>query len=81
MAKRKLSKQCLRLLHHLRQAGSPVTPLDSWKVLGIYRLGARIFDLRAAGYDIRKETITVYNSWGEKARVAGYTLVGEPDHG
>lgn len=49
--------QCLTLLSHLKQHGS-IEPLDSLQLYGIYRLSARILDLRNRGYriDTIKET-------------------------
>lgn len=68
-----MSTQCERLLARLRQG--PVNPLEAWTELGIYRLGARVFDLRGQGHNILKEGVTVSNQWGEQCRVASYRLV------
>ena len=38
------------------------------------RLSARIYDLRAMGYDIKTEIVTVKNRYGQKVRVSRYTL-------
>lgn len=43
--------------------------------LGIYRLASRIHDLRAAGYLIHSEMITVNNADGSTSRVAKYTIL------
>lgn len=67
------STQCDRLLHHLRDIG-PVNPMDAWTNLGIYRLGARVFDLKGRGFDVRKRDAVVLNRWNEKCRVAEYYL-------
>ena len=65
--------QCARLLAYLRTIG-PITPMQAWEQLGIYRLGARVFDLRAEGHPIRSDRLTVPNRFGEECRVAVYSL-------
>ena len=39
------------------------------------RLGARIFDLKREGYEIKKETETSKNRYGEDTSYARYRLV------
>lgn len=63
---------CERLINRL--SVGPVTPMEAWAELGIYRLGARVFDLREQGHDIRKEMVNVTNRFGESCRVARYRL-------
>lgn len=63
-----------RLLKHLTYVGQ-INPLQAWIELGIYRLGARIFDLKEAGHDIASSLIDVQNKFGEKCRVSLYSLV------
>ena len=47
--------------------------------LNICRPGARICDLRAAGYKILTNRITLTDEWGDSHRgVAVYTLIAEP---
>ncbi len=62
-----------RLLSHLLQ-GNKVTPLTAWGMLGIYRLSARIFDLRDRGFDVKTDRIEVENGHGEKFNVAEYSI-------
>lgn len=62
-----------RLLEHL-QTGRSINPLQAWRVLGIYRLSGRIFDLRKAGHKITSERKTVFNRFGEDVVVANYKL-------
>jgi hypothetical protein len=62
-----------RLMEWLEINGG-VEPLTAWSQLGIYRLAARVADLRKMGYNIASSKISVYNQWGEKATVAYYTL-------
>jgi hypothetical protein len=50
-----------------------ITPLQSWEELGIYRLGARIFDLKKAGVVIHTRLTPVENRFGEECHVAEYS--------
>jgi len=63
-----------RLLAFL-QSRKTIDPLQSWSLLGIYRLSARVLDLRNLGYHIETETAEVINKYNEKCRVARYRLV------
>ena len=65
--------QCNRILEHMIVHGS-ITPLEALEQIGCFRLGARINDLRKAGYTIRTD-------WEEKygKRYAKYVLVGVPN--
>jgi hypothetical protein len=65
--------QCDRLLDRLKRG--PITPMEAWSELGIYRLGARVFDLKASGHDIDRELVPVSNRFGEECRVAQYRLI------
>ena len=69
-----METQSQRLLAYLEKNGS-IDPLQAWKDLGIYRLGARVFDLRQAGHSICKTMAKVQNRFGEECRVALYSLV------
>lgn len=62
-----------RLLDWLRN-GRSINPLQSWQMLGIYRLGARIFDLKEMGWPIVSERMTVTNRYGEDISVGLYKL-------
>lgn len=62
-----------RLLMHLKQHGT-IQPMEAWSDLGIYRLGARIYDLRDQGYAITRKMVNVVNRFGEECRVAEYQL-------
>ena len=59
-------KQILKYL----QEGHSLTPLDALKKFGCFRLGARIWDLKDKGYNIRTDIIKL-----GKSRVASYTLI------
>ena len=65
-----------RLLVYL-QAGNVIDPLQSWQNLGIYRLAARIHDLKSAGAKINKAWVTVFNRFGEKIKVRAYWIQKE----
>jgi hypothetical protein len=43
------------ILQHLK--GAPITPIEALNHYGCFRLGARIYDLRAAGHQIKSELI------------------------
>ena len=60
--------QVQRLQAYLEVMGR-INPLQAWTDLGIYRLSARIFDLRKT-HEIEKQEITVTNQFGEKCKVA-----------
>jgi hypothetical protein len=56
---------------------STITPLQALRELGIYRLGARVFDLREAGHDIHTELMEVHNAHGGTSRIARYHYRGK----
>ena len=56
------------------EAGDEITPLDALRAFGAMRLGARVYDLKRQGYDIRKHMVETPSG----ARVASYWLVPEP---
>lgn len=64
--------QCERLLSRLEKG--PINPIQAWAELGIYRLGARVFDLKQAGYNIKRNIVKVSNRFGEPCSVAQYRL-------
>ena len=64
---------CQRLLAYLLN-GWAITPLVSWQRLGIYRLAARIHDLKRDGWEIQSTMQSVQNRFGEKIQVAEYRL-------
>lgn len=67
-----MKTQAQRLLEHLKVA--PITPMQAWVQLGIYRLGARVFDLKKQGHSISTTLVDVQNQFGETCRVAQYRL-------
>ena len=68
--------QCRRLQYYLEANGS-ITPLDSWVKLGIYRIGARVWDLKRRPFflNIQTKIVKVHNHFGEPCRVAQYSLI------
>lgn len=68
-----MTGQCGRLLDYLEDHVS-ITPSQAWKELGIYRLSARVFDLRSMGYDIETNRKEVFSPFGESTYIAEYRL-------
>lgn len=64
-----------RILNYLKQ-GNELTRLNCWQELGIIEAPARISELRAAGHKIHTEMVTIWNVYGEKVRIAKWTLRG-----
>jgi len=62
-----------RLLEYL-ETGKSINPLESWNKLGIYRLAARVKDLKDRGYVIYSDKTEVKNRFGENCKVAEYRL-------
>lgn len=62
-----------KLLEALK-TGMGVTPSFAFIELGIYRLSARIYDLRKKGYNITTGLRRVTTRTGEKTDVAVYRL-------
>lgn len=48
--------------------------MQAWGELGIYRLAARINDLRNRGHDIECRRVETKNRWGEVCSYAEYRL-------
>lgn len=84
-AKRKADKstataaQEMRIVEGLRI--SPKTT-DDLRRLGVYQVSARVWGLRAKGYNIETTLFDGYAADGySHARMARYTLIGEPEGG
>jgi len=60
--------QAERILKHLK-AGKPLTPLQALNKFGTLRLGARVLELRQAGYQIKTRLVRKGRS-----RVAEYSI-------
>lgn len=70
------STQNQMVLRYLEEHGE-ISQLDAMKEFGIMRLGARIFDLRADGHNIKTTMGKSRNRWGEWTRYAIYRLIKE----
>jgi hypothetical protein len=68
-----MESQNKRLLKLLNKGGR-VNLLSSWKKLGIYRLSARIYDLRQKGYKISDRWIQVCNRFDEEVSIKEYYI-------
>lgn len=62
------------VLNWLKGKGNKLTSLDAYQRWGVQRLGARVWDLRRQGYKIKAEIVAVSNRFGDKCRVAQYSL-------
>lgn len=71
--------QCDRILQHMQQHGR-ITAAEAMQEYGVYRLAARISDLRKAGYRIDRQMVTKKNRYNEAVSLAEYRLE-EPTHG
>ena len=71
---KKETTQCDRILSYL-ETHTAINPMQAWEECGVYRLGARIYDLKhKKGVKITKRMIDVPNRFGEKCKVAQYRL-------
>ena len=67
--------QNLAILDYMKTHGS-ITPLEALNAFGCMRLGARIYDLRQAGIQIRCEMEAGINRFGYPTRFARYSIEG-----
>lgn len=67
-----ISKQNRKVLEFMETRGE-ISQRDAYKI-GVYRLSARIFDLKATGRQVITIRRTVTNADGTKSRVAFYRL-------
>lgn len=65
--------QCQRIIRHMEDFGS-ITAAIAMNDYGIYRLAARIADLRGQGYNISSEIQTGKNRYGEATHFSVYKL-------
>lgn len=65
--------QVLRLIDYMMEHKT-ITKREARDELGIERLPSRIHELRKMGYPITGKMIDVKNRYGEKCRIAQYTL-------
>ena len=64
------------ILRFMEDYGS-INPAQAIEEFGCYRLGARIWDLRDAGYSIKTEMVERVNRYGRKVKFAQYSLEEE----
>lgn len=72
----KLNKQptqCARVLKYMEDFGE-ITSAEAISDLGCYRLGARIWELKAQGYRIKRRMVKGRNRYGEPISYAAYFL-------
>ena len=70
MAKR---TQADRVLAYIQTFGS-ITTLEAFRDLGVTRLSARIYELRARNINIESTNVTSKNRYGENCTYAKYFL-------
>lgn len=68
-----MNPQSVRLLAYLRNH-LYITALEAMNDLGIFRLGARIWDLKQAGVQIQSDWMVVKNRFGEDCRIKKYWI-------
>lgn len=54
------ASQNARILAYLLE-GNAITPLEALELFGSFRLGARIADIKADGYDVKSEYVKLPN--------------------
>jgi len=62
-----------RIKAHL-ESGRYLTPLEALYKFGVFRLSARVFDLKRQGPNIKTDVIDIMSD-GKKKRIARYKLV------
>lgn len=65
--------QCERVLDYMQKFGS-ITAAEAVMDLGVYRLSARISDLKSEGYKIADVMESGKNRYGEKTSYKRYSL-------
>ena len=65
--------QCEKILEHLRE-GLPITQRKAELGYGVWRLAARIHNLRQMGHQIGRRMVEVPTRDGRRAKVAEYFL-------
>ena len=62
------------IMRFMQENGS-ITQIQAADEFGCYRLSARIYDLRAAGYNIKTDIITKRGRYGGVINYAKYSLI------
>ena len=71
--KNKKPIQADRIVEYIKEHGG-ITSLDAARDLGCMRLGARIFEIKERGIEVKSEFINVENRFGERCRVKRYWI-------
>jgi len=79
MSKKTLSKHQKRVVKLMKEMGS-LTALVAMKELGVMRLSAVIFELKAHGFNIEKVYKSSENRYGEPVRYAIYSFKADVTH-
>lgn len=66
--------QAQLIIEYMDEFGS-ITPLEAIRDLGVFRLSARISDIKKMGIPIETEMVLVPNRRGTKSCIARYSLV------
>lgn len=67
-----------KLIDHFKHYRT-ITAMQAIELYGIYRLSARIHNLRECGYKIDTQPCSVVNRYGDKVHPALYVLISEPE--
>ena len=62
-----------KILNYIKDHGS-INPSQAYNELHIYRLGARILELRRDGYDIKTEIVQEKNAEDDTVKYAVYSI-------
>lgn len=68
--------QCQMILRYMEDYGE-ITPIDAIREFSCLRLGARIWDLKHAGHNIKSELVSSKNVYGHTVHYSKYSLVAE----
>lgn len=71
-----LDTQNALVLEHMQKHGI-ITSMQAFSEYGVTRLSARIFELRAAGYNINSKNINSVDRRGKACHYSEYSLVQE----
>lgn len=70
-----MKRSCRDVLALLHLNPDGITAIEALNDVGCFRLGARIWDLKAEGYEIESELVTTMTG----KRIARYRLVVKPE--
>lgn len=70
--------QTEKVYEYINKHGS-ITSLEAYTELGITQLGARIFEMKRAGMQIKKTPLKIKNRNGEEIRIVAYSWQNDSD--